>query len=265
MTVRTQSELGDETASVAPIQEGSGPESESIGLPVTPKAPTSWLGQHWQKIVALLLWVGLFAVYRWYSVTNDLGPLEAVRQVIQLMQTSAFGPLIYIGLYALRPLLFFSSVLLTLAGGFIFGPIWGVIYTIIAANTSAMVAYVVGRYFGQGLLDAEGSEGIIQRYATRMRENSFETVLIMRFIFLPYDLVNYLAGFLRIDWKAFILATALGSIPGTISFILFGAAIEGDFDGTIPSLDPVILAFSVVIFIVSLLLSRYFKRREKIA
>lgn len=233
--------------------------------PVVPAGSTSWLGRHWQKIVALLLWVGLFAAYRWYSVANDLGPLEAVRQLIQLMQTSTFGPLIYIGLYALRPLLFFSSVLLTLAGGFIFGPVWGIFYTIIAANTSAMVAYIVGRYFGQGMLDADGSEGIIQRYAARMRENSFETVLIMRFIFLPYDLVNYLAGFLRIDWKAFIFATALGSIPGTISFILFGAAIEGDFDGSIPSLNPGVLAISITLFIVSLGLSRYFKRREKIA
>lgn len=243
--------------------------SEAIPEPIvpglTPPASSSWLGRHWQKVVALLLWVGLFAVYRWYAVANALGPVEAVRQLIQLMQTSAYGPLIYIVLYALRPLLFFSSVLLTLAGGFIFGPVWGVLYTVIAANTSAMVAYVVGYYFGQGLLADDGSDGVIQRYAARMRKESFETVLIMRFIFLPYDLVNYLAGFLRIDWKAFLLATALGSIPGTISFILFGAAIEGDFDGTIPSLNPRVLALSVGLFVVSLALSRYFKRREQTA
>jgi uncharacterized membrane protein YdjX (TVP38/TMEM64 family) len=237
---------------------------EAILPTLTPSGPSSWIGRHWQKVVALLLWVGLFAVYRWYAVTNDLGPVEAVRQLIQLMQTSAYGPLIYIALYALRPLLFFSSILLTLAGGFIFGPVWGVLYTVIAANTSAMVAYVVGYYFGQGLLSDDGSDGVIQRYAARMRKDSFETVLIMRFIFLPYDLVNYLAGFLRIDWKAFLLATALGSIPGTISFILFGAAIEGDFDGSIPSLNPRVLAVSVGLFVVSLALSRYFKRREQI-
>lgn len=231
---------------------------------LTQAEPASWLGRHWQKLIALLLWVGLFAAYRWYAVANDLGPVEAVRQLIQLMQTSAYGPLIYILLYALRPLLFFSSILLTLAGGFIFGPVWGVLYTVIAANTSAMVAYVVGYYFGQGLLADDGSDGVIQRYAARMRKDSFETVLIMRFIFLPYDLVNYLAGFLRIDWKAFLLATALGSIPGTISFILFGAAIEGDFDGTIPSLNPRVLAVSISLFVVSLALSRYFKRREQI-
>jgi uncharacterized membrane protein YdjX (TVP38/TMEM64 family) len=96
-----------------------------------------------------------------------------------------------------------------------------------------------------------------------MRRNSFETVLIMRFIFLPYDLVNYLAGFLRIDWKAYLLATALGSIPGTVSFVLFGASFDGDFSGGLPSVDPRALAASVTIFLISIGLSRYFKSREK--
>ena len=59
-----------------------------------------------------------------------------------------------------------------------------------------------------------------------MRDNSFETVLIMRFIFLPYDLMNYMAGFMRIHMRAFILATTLGSIPGTISFVLLGASVS---------------------------------------
>ena len=44
----------------------------------------------------------------------------------------------------------------------------------------------------------------------------------MRLVYVPYDLVNYLAGFLRIGWMPFILATALGSLPDTLSFVLFG-------------------------------------------
>ena len=78
-----------------------------------------------------------------------------------------------------------------------------------------MVAFFVGRFLGDGLLEGERTKGIIQRYTDRLRENSFSTVLIMRFIFLPYDLVNYLCGVLRIDWKAFLFATSIGSLPGT--------------------------------------------------
>jgi uncharacterized membrane protein YdjX (TVP38/TMEM64 family) len=132
-----------------------------------------------------------------------------------------------------------------------------------------MVAYLAGRYFGRGMLPEGTAGGFLQNYANRMRNNSFETILIMRLIFLPYDLVNYLAGFLHIDWKAFLLATAAGSIPATISVVLVGAAassaeIEAFFlSGELPSLDLRVLAISLLMFVVSLAFSRYFKRREQ--
>jgi uncharacterized membrane protein YdjX (TVP38/TMEM64 family) len=85
----------------------------------------------------------------------------------------------------------------------------------------------------------------------------------MRFIFLPYDLVSYLAGFLKIDWKGFLFATVVGSIPGTISFVLFGAGIQGNFGEKLPTLDLTTLGLGVVMFMVSLGFARYFRRREK--
>jgi uncharacterized membrane protein YdjX (TVP38/TMEM64 family) len=223
----------------------------------------TWLKSHGLKIGALLFWLALLGSYQWYAWQNDLSPVQVMQQLLGFMTGSLWGPLIYIILYAIRPLVLFPSTVLTLAGGFLFGPILGVLYTIVASNTSATIAFFVGRYFGQGLLKEGASESLLQRYAERMRQNSFETVIVMRFIFLPYDLVNYLAGFLRIRWVPFILATILGSIPGTIAFILAGASIER-FDGGIPQLNPVTLAASVAIFIVSLVLSRLFKKREGI-
>lgn len=225
--------------------------------------PTSkpWLQAHAQKIFALLFWLALFAAYQWYALSHDLSPLQVVQRMLAFMQNGIWGALIYVLLYAVRPLIVFPSTVLTLAGGFVFGPVLGVIYTVIASNISSTIAYFVGHFFGAGLLKDDGSDGLIQRYARRMRENSFETVMVMRFIFLPYDAVSYLAGFLRIKYLPFILATALGSIPGTMAFIGFGASIE-TFDGTLPKLNPTTLGISFAIFIVSILLSRMFKKRE---
>ncbi|GAB4458451.1 MAG: TVP38/TMEM64 family protein [Anaerolineales bacterium] len=230
------------------------------------RAPSfkTWLQGHIQKIFALLFWLVLFAAYQWYALSNDLSPLQVVQRMLAFMQNGVWGALIYVILYAIRPLILFPSTLLTLAGGFVFGPALGVIYTVIASNISSTIAYFVGHFFGEGLLKDDGSDGLIQRYARRMRENSFETVMVMRFIFLPYDAVSYLAGFLRIKYLPFILATALGSIPGTMAFIGFGASIE-TFDGTLPRLNPATLGVSFAIFIVSILLSRMFKKREAIS
>ncbi|MBW7884976.1 MAG: TVP38/TMEM64 family protein [Caldilineaceae bacterium] len=229
----------------------------------------SWLAKHWQKVAAIGIWVLLVGALVWFMQTNGLTLGELFLQAMAWVETNPLAPLVYIVVYTVRPLTLFSSVLLTLSGGFLFGPVWGVIYTAIGANLSATVAYYVGRYFGQGLLESEASTGLVQRYARRMRENSFETVLIMRFIFLPYDLVNYLAGFLRIAYGSFILATIIGSIPGTIAFVLLGASLSPEqiselyLTGNVPSLEWRVLAISALMFVTSIALSRYFKRRER--
>ncbi len=235
---------------------------------VTPPQQDSFLARNWQKIIAVVIWVTLVGSFFTYSYTT-YGSLLAfdrtLRDVVVLLE-SPLGPLFYMLIYALRPLAFFSAVVLTLLGGAIWGPIFGVIYTVIAANVSATVAYVLGRILGKGLIDESNESGFVASYANRMRKNSFETILIMRFIFLPYDLVNYLGGFLRIDYKAFILATILGSLPGTVTFVLAGASVDltrifaGEVDASI--FNPWSLGAAVVLFVGSLALSRWFKTRE---
>ena len=231
--------------------------------PSLPPSDKTFLQKHGQKISALAFWVALIALYQWYAYSNTLSPLEVMQNLLAFMTDGFWGPIVFIILYAIRPLILFPATVLTVTGGFVFGPLLGIIYTIIASNISSTIAFFVGRYFGEGLLKDDGSDGLVQRYARRLRENSFETVMVMRFIFLPYDAVSYLAGFLRIRFWPFILATALGSIPGTIAFVGFGASIES-FDGALPQLNPVTLGFSVAVFIVSIALSRLFKKREGI-
>ncbi len=81
--------------------------------------------------------------------------------------------------------------------------------------------------------------------------------------FLPFDLVNYLAGFLRVSWRPFILTSALGSLPGTLSFVLLGASVGVDFSGGNPALEPWVLLASGILLVGSLVLSRYLKRRGR--
>lgn len=231
----------------------------------SPDKPTpSFLSRHGQKMVALAFWLLLLGAYWYYVKSNDLTLADSAENIAVLLTTSAYGPLLYIILYWLRPLIFFPATILTVLGGFLFGPI-GIIYTIIGANGSAMVAFTVGYFFGQGILeDNEDSAGFIQKYTTRMRDNSFETVLLMRLIFLPYDLVNYSAGFLRIRWLPFLLATAIGSLPGTISFVLLGSSF-GTLDELLAGelkVNPPVLVASIVLILVSIAASRVLKKRE---
>ncbi len=241
-------------------------DQQAVGTPAAPTAAPSFWQRNWQKLLALTFWVLLIGAAIWYARAKSLTPLQAVQQLVAVLR-APFGGLIYILIYTLRPLIFFPATILTIAGGSIFGPVWGILLTIIGSNLSATVAYLLGRFLGQGIFETNGSgdsTGFVTRWADRMRNNSFDTVLIMRFLFLPYDLVNYLAGFLRIGYRGFILATIIGSLPGTISIVLFGASIQIEtLDESItPSLDPITLAISVALFVASLAFSRWLKQRE---
>jgi len=92
-------------------------------------------------------------------------------------------------------------------------------------------------------------------------------VLIMRLIFLPYDLVNYLSGFLRVPFRPFILASILGSLPGTLTFVLAGASLDIDdiFAGrfSISAINPWTLVLSVVLFVAGLVIARLLRQKEQ--
>ncbi len=233
----------------------------------------SFLEKHSQKLIAAAFWVAIGIAYLIYLQVNDLSVRDSFKQITGILTQPVLGPIIYILLYAFHPIIFFPASILTIAGGALFG-YWGILWVILGANSAAMVAYTIGRFFGGNLIaDAtedpeKGEQGFVEKWKTRLQENSFETVLIMRFIFIPYNVVNYLCGFLKIDWKAFLLATALGSVAGTISFTLAGVSIgdiDAVIDGQTPSLDWRVLVISAVIFAISMGISRYFKSQEETA
>jgi len=231
--------------------------------------PNGFLARHWQKLVAAVIWLTLAGSFLGYSLLTGSTPTATLKAVIDLLRTP-LGPLLYILIYTLRPLAFFSAIVVTLLGGAIWGPLWGTLFVVIGSNMSATLAYGFGRVFGQGVLPAgaAGTSGsFVGRYAERLRANAFTTVLVMRLIYLPYDLVNYLAGLLRVPYRPYILASILGSLPGTLTFVLAGASLDIDdiFAGnfSIAAINPWTLVLSAVLFIAGLVSSRLLRRRER--
>jgi uncharacterized membrane protein YdjX (TVP38/TMEM64 family) len=226
-----------------------------------------FLYRHGLKLVGVVLWAILIGGYLYYLQVNQLTAEQALAQVVHLLD-SPWGPIAYILFYTCSPLIFFSAALLAIVGGAAFGAgsisnlALAILYTIIGSLGAAQMAYGLGRLFGADLVPTD--EGIVSRYAGRMRQNSFVTVLLMHLLFLPYELVNFLAGILRINWKAFLWATFLGSLPGFFTFVPFGAALDLKklMLGEEPDFSPGVLIFGLVILVLSLLIVRYLKQRE---
>ncbi|MFT6293447.1 MAG: putative membrane protein YdjX (TVP38/TMEM64 family) [Ilumatobacter sp.] len=227
-----------------------------------------------QRGVVVALWVVAFLLWRNYQTSNGLSTTQAGQRFIDSIDAAWWGIFAFFAVYLIRPIVLFPASVLTIMGGVLFGPWVGVLVVIVAANTSAMIAYGIGRILGGTIrsdpaetdADEPGETESVElsfgaRWSQRLRDNSFETVFIMRLLFLPYDLVNYLCGALRIQWTSFLLATALGSLPGTISFVLLGASLER-IDMGLDGLNPWAIAAGVALFIISISISRIVRKRQ---
>jgi len=214
------------------------------------------------KLIAAVSWALLFVGYWWYSDANGLTPMQTMQILVNFVAESPYGFPVYVLVYMVRPIFLFPATLVTMTATYLYGPVQGIAYALVASNLSSMIAYLIGRFFGGGFLQHINEENIVGRYANRLRQDGFQTTLILRFLFLPYDLVSYFSGFLHIDLRWFMLATVLGSIPGTISFGMLGASIEGDFASHTISLDPWSLVISAIMFAVSIGLYRLVRYRE---
>jgi uncharacterized membrane protein YdjX (TVP38/TMEM64 family) len=226
-----------------------------------------------QRGVVAGIWVAAIVGWQVHQSSTGRSVTESAQSFIDVVGGSWWGVFAYVLVYLARPIVLFPASILTIVGGILFGPVLGVLVVVFAANASAMIAYGVGRLLGRPLAgessdssdcsdcSVSSDASIARRWSNRMRTHSFETVLVMRLLFLPYDLVNYLAGLLRLRWWPFLLATALGSLPGTVSFVLLGASLDRVDDG-LGGIDPVALAASMVIFVVSLVVAQVLRRRQ---
>lgn len=213
-----------------------------------------------RRIALLVVWVALIATYAWYTTTRDLGPLDAAERLRGRLADDWWGPVLFIVVYVLRPLVFFPAAVLTVLGGLAFGPIWGTLWTIIASNLSTAATYVVGRFFGRET-PLRKLPDLLTELLDRAQHNPFETTLLMRLLYLPFDAVGYAAGFLRLRYVPFALGSALGTLAGTVAFVGFGASIDS-LDEGVPSFDVRILIASLVLAVAGVAVSRFLRHRE---
>ena len=224
-----------------------------------------------QKGIALLLWICLLGGYLLYYRRNGLTLESSLQELLTLFATP-YGPLLYLLSFLLRPFIFFSVGVLCILGGVIFGAgsttnlLLAFGYTMVGVVCSAVISFAIGRFFGGGVVRAADEETahLAQRYAQRFRRNGFLAVLSLRLVLLPFDVVNYLAALMAVEWKAFTLATAIGALPSTFAFVSFGAAIDMRqlAAGQQPSIDWRMIALGVALFALSLFISRWYKQRH---
>jgi uncharacterized membrane protein YdjX (TVP38/TMEM64 family) len=137
----------------------------------------------------------------------------------------AWGPTIYILLYAVGPSFLVPGFVMTIAAGLAFGTLWGSVWSLVGADLGAVVAFAAGRFLGQDfVLRTVGPRygGLIDKIA----RHGFYITFYLRIVpIIPYNFFNLLAGASPITFRDYFWASMIGMIPGTISFAFLGDAL----------------------------------------
>jgi uncharacterized membrane protein YdjX (TVP38/TMEM64 family) len=110
-----------------------------------------------------------------------------------------------------------GAALLTITGGFLFGPWLGTIYTVIAATLGAVIVFLAARAGLAGIAARAGPWAA--RIEDGFRNDALSWMLVLRLVPLfPFWLVNLVAGAAGLPLPTFALGTFIGIIP--VTFIL---------------------------------------------
>ena len=116
--------------------------------------------------------------------------------------------------------------LLTVAGGFLFGPALGTVIVVLSASAGGSVLFVAARYAFGDMLRAQAAPAL-RNLEAGFNENAFSYLLALRLIpTLPFFLTTLGAAYLGMPFRTFILASTLGIIPGTIVYATLGAGLR---------------------------------------
>jgi uncharacterized membrane protein YdjX (TVP38/TMEM64 family) len=146
---------------------------------------------------------------------------EALREAIA--RWGVFGPVVFTGMFALRPFVFFPSTLLFLAGGLAFGTGWGTCYAAVGATLGAVIGFTIARVLGHDFVRAQLGDHLAEVQANRWGAG---LVYVLNLIpVVPITMINYGAGLSGMGLLPFTLAVVAGITPRAFAYSFFGHSL----------------------------------------
>jgi uncharacterized membrane protein YdjX (TVP38/TMEM64 family) len=222
--------------------------TESSGsVSASDQAPSSAHG----KIAVAVIFAAALGAFFYFDLGRylSLDALKANRDSLLAFTETHYvvAVALYIMVYILQTSFSLpGAAIMTLAGGFLFGAFVGTLYANVGATTGATLAFLAARYMLHDWVERRFGDrlGPIQ---AGFANNAFSYLMTLRLIpAFPFFLVNLVSGLTRVNLRTYMLATAVGIIPGSFVFAYAGRQL-----GTINSLreiasPQVLLAFTLL-------------------
>ena len=140
-----------------------------------------------------------------------------------VLSLGILGPIIFIGIFIIRPLFLVPSIALFIGGGLAFGPLLGPTYASLGAALGGTVGFWFSRKMGHHYVMKKLKLGADLIDSTKF---SFSMVFLLSLLpIMPVTVINYGAGLSTMRFKNYIVAHILGITPRAFAYGFFGSTL----------------------------------------
>lgn len=163
--------------------------------------------------------------------------------VARVRGAGALGMVAFGALYIGAALTLLPGSALTLGAGLAYGPVVGVLIVGPVSVLAATLAFLVARGVGRGWVERRvAADPHFARLQRAIAARGFRVVLLLRLSPLfPYSLLNYALGLSGVRTRDYVLASAIGMLPGSILYVYLGSlmtSVSALASGTLPDAGP---------------------------
>lgn len=227
------------------------------------------LGRLWPVAALLLALVLLYLFGPDNETLFDALRTHREKLLALVAENAVVAELVFAVLYAVA--IAFSipgGAMMTIIGGFLFGPLRTTLYVVGAATLGATALFLIARGAVGDRLRARAGPWMAKMEGG-FQDNAMSYLLVLRLVPLfPFFVVNLVPAFLGVPLRTYVIATFFGIIPGTFVFALagggLGSALEASSNFSVSAvLTPDILAALIGLAVLALAPVLYKKFRGR--
>ncbi len=160
-----------------------------------------------------------------------------------------------------------GAVVMTLAGGALFGVVVGTVVVSFASTIGATFACFVSRYLLQNWVQTRYGEKLAPINLGVEKEGSFYLFTMRLIPVFPFFLINLAMGLTRLPMRTFYWVSQVGMLPGTVVFVNAGKEL-GEIDSLAGILSPSLLFSFALLGILPITLKKllaFYRRKIGVA
>ncbi len=188
----------------------------------------NWLKKYWKWIALVVLLIAISTAAAFLPVKDWV---KAFSDWVQTL--GALGVVLFILAYALATVLFLPGWIFTVAAGLVYGVIGGTAVALVGAIIGSTLAFLCGRYLvRERLRTATKGNKKFAAIDEAIGKQGWKIVGLLRLSpLIPFNLSNYFYGVTAVAFWQYVIASAIGMLPGTLLYAYLGGAGKAGLSG----------------------------------